>query len=355
MNITASVDPSSFLQFFNHESAQGSRLSLCQRSALITLHQLNFRISKIAELTHCDPRTIQHWIDYYQEHHSLEDEPRSGRPRVTSEETDTLIAASAIETPITTPRSIRSELGIEASAHTIRRRLDEAGLFGCVARMEYPFTEEHITKRLAFAREYGEWAAQQWDRVLFSDESYIYLGQHGNIWVQRPEDSAYMEEYMVHGQGQFAPKIGMWGCFSSRGVGPMKLFDDNMDARLYTDYMARYMKPYALRLWPNEQWHFLQDNASYHGARASHQWFHNNGVSLIPLPPHSPDLNPIENLWADLKRRVEARNASNIQELKKIIGEEWTNTTTDLCSRLAHSMQRRCELVVEVQGFRTPY
>lgn len=115
------------------------------------------------------------------------------------------------------------------------------------------------------------------------------------------------------------------------------------------------MKPYALRLWPNEQWHFLQDNASYHGARASHQWFHNNGVSLIPLPPHSPDLNPIENLWADLKRRVEARNASNIQELKKIIGEEWTNTTTDLCSRLAHSMQRRCESVVEVQGFRTPY
>ena len=130
MNITASVDPSSFLQFFNHESAQGSRLSLCQRSALITLHQLNFGISKIAELTHCDPRTIQHWIDYYQEHHSLEDQPRSGRPRVTSEETDTLIAASAIETPITTPRTIRSELGIEASVRAIRRRLDEAGLFG---------------------------------------------------------------------------------------------------------------------------------------------------------------------------------------------------------------------------------
>ena len=210
-NITASVDPSSFLQFFNHESSQGFRLTLIQRSSILTLHQLNFEISKIAELTHCDPRTIQHWIDYYQEHHSLEDEPRSGRPRVTSEDIDTLIVAAATETPITTPRTIRSELSIDASARTVRRRLDEAGLFGRVARIEYPFTEEHVAKRLAFAREYGEWTVQQWDRVLFSDESYIYLGQHGNIWVQRPEDSAYMEEYMVHGQGQFAPKIGNVG------------------------------------------------------------------------------------------------------------------------------------------------
>src|ERR1700735_3506360 len=114
-NVTVSFDLSSFLQFFKHDCVQGSRLSLIQRSTLIILHQLNFDISQIAHLTHCDPRTIQHWIDYYEEHHSLEDEPRSGRPRVTSVET-----ASAIETPVTTPRIIRSELGIEASARTIR-------------------------------------------------------------------------------------------------------------------------------------------------------------------------------------------------------------------------------------------
>ena len=115
-HITASFDLSSFRQFFDHEQIQGSQLSICQRSALVTLHQLHVGISQIAELTHCDPRTISHWIDYYQEHHSLQDEPRSGRPRVTSEETDTLIAASAIEAPITTLRIIRSGLGIEANA-----------------------------------------------------------------------------------------------------------------------------------------------------------------------------------------------------------------------------------------------
>ena len=65
-NITSSVEPSSFLRFFNRETSQGSHLSLIQRSALIILHHLNFDISQIDHLTHCDPRTIQHWIDYYQ-------------------------------------------------------------------------------------------------------------------------------------------------------------------------------------------------------------------------------------------------------------------------------------------------
>ena len=62
-----------------------------------------------------------------------------------------------MQTPITTPRLIRSELGIDASARTVRRRLDEAGLFGRVARIEFPLTEEHIRKRLAFAHAYGGW------------------------------------------------------------------------------------------------------------------------------------------------------------------------------------------------------
>ena len=79
-HITASFDLSSFRQFFDHEQIQGSCLSICQRAALITLHQLNIGINQIAHLTHCDQRTIQHWVAYYNDHQCLEEEPRSGRP-----------------------------------------------------------------------------------------------------------------------------------------------------------------------------------------------------------------------------------------------------------------------------------
>jgi transposase len=336
-------------------SSQGSDLTVIQRSSFIILHSLGLDNDQIAQLTGRNRRTIQHWITSFQVHPSLEDEPRSGRPRVTSEDVDTSIVTAATETPLTTPRIIRSELGVEASARTVRRRLDEAGLFGRVARIEYPFTQDHITRRLEFAQEHQGWTDDQWVRVLFGDETYICLGAQGRVWVQRPEDAAYLSDYMVQGQTNFAPKIGIWACFSSQGVGTLRIFDDNMDTRLYTDTMQRSMKPCALAFWPSGAWFYLQDNASYHKSHRSLEWFHNNGVSLVELPPHSPDLNPIENLWADLKTRVESRHPHNIPELKEIVTQEWANITQLICSNLVDSMTGRMRAVVAAGGFRTRY
>jgi transposase len=354
-NITVPIDPSSFAQYFNHEPSHGSRLSLVQRSSLLTLHALGFNDERVAQLTGCDRRTVRHWVAHYQQHHSLEDEPRSGRPRVTSAATDTSIVVAATENPFTTPQNILAEQSIEASSRTVRRRLDAAGLFGRVARIEYPFTQVNITQRLEFAREHQDWTDDQWARVLFGDETYICLGANGQIWVQRPEDAAYQSEYMAQGQSNFAPKIGIWACFARQGVGALRIFDDNMDTRLYTDTMQRFMKPCALRLWPSGAWFYLQDNASYHKSHRSLEWFHINGVSLVELPPHSPDLNPIENLWADLKRRVESRHPHTIQELKEIITSEWTNTNPSTCSNLVDSMNDRMLSVIAAEGFRTGY
>jgi transposase len=354
-NITVPIDPSSFAQYFNHEPSHGSRLSLVQRSSLLTLHALGFNDERVAQLTGCDRRTVRHWVAHYQQHHSLEDEPRSGRPRATSEDTDTSIVAAATETPFTTPRRIRAEQGIEASARTVRRRLDEAGLFGRVARIEYPFTQAHIAQRLEFARGHQDWTAGQWAHILFGDETYIYLGANGQIWVQRPQDAAYQSEYMAQGQSNFAPKIGIWACFARQGVGALRIFDDNMDTILYTDTMQRSMKPCALRFWPSGAWFYLQDNASYHKSHRSLAWFHNNGVSLVELPPHSPDLNPIENLWADLKRRVESHHPRDIRELKEIVTWEWSNTSQSTCSNLVDSMNDRMLSVIAAEGFKTGY
>lgn len=309
----------------------------------------------MAQLTGCDRSTIRRWVTHYQQHHSVGDEPRTGRPRVTSEDTDTSIVAAATENPFTTPPTIRRELGVPASARTVRRRLDEAGLFGRVARIEFPFTEEHITERLEFATEHQGWTRDQWARVLFGDETYMCLGVQGQIWVQRPQDAAFLSQFVVQGQSNFAPKIGIWGCFASEGVGGLRIFDDTMDSRLYTDTLQRFMKPFALDFWPSGEWFYLDDNASYHRSHVTQTWLFNNGVNLIKLPPHSPDLNPIENLWADLKRRIESRFPHSIQELKEIVIEEWANTSQSICSNLVASMPDRMQAVLDAGGFKTPY
>ena len=61
--------------------------------------------------------------------------------------------------------------------------------------------------------------------------------------MQRPQDTAYLSQFMVPGQTNFAPKIGIWACFSGQGVAGLRIFDGDMDTRLYTDTMDQFMKP----------------------------------------------------------------------------------------------------------------
>jgi hypothetical protein len=221
--------------------------------------------------------------------------------------------------------------------------------------MEYPFTAAHIAARLHFSQQHQGWSDDRWIRVLFGDETYICLGAQGRVWVQRPIDTAYDSQHMVQGQSNFPEKIGIWACFSSQGVGGLRIFDGNMNTREYTDTMQKFLLPSFKRFYPNQEWKYIQDNATYHKSKGSHTWFHGKSITLIKIPPHSPDLNPIENLWADLKRRIQFRFPRNIAQLKACVKEEWECTPSLTCSNLVDSMHGRMLAVIEAEGHMTRY
>ena len=102
-------------------------------------------------------------------------------------------------------------------------------------------------------------------------------------------------------------------------------------------------------------WHLLHDNSRIHTAPIVRRWLFDHGISVLDFPPYSPDLNPIENLIAEVKSRVRYHVISNEEELQDAVHEEWLKTDVHFLRKLVHSMPRRCAAVIEAKGFMTKY
>jgi transposase len=339
---------------FNRPDHCIDQLSFIERAAIITLHKVGWTGCDIAHVIKCSDNTVSMWINRWRDEHSVEDNDRSGRPRCTQEPTDRAMEEYAREKKFVVPNDIRRELQLSCSARTVRRRLDEIGLFGRVAREADQFDERILTLRLSFARGFLHFTEQDWDTVIFSDEVHFCLGHHGQVWVQRPPGTAYEPQYCKPADEELY-KITLWGCFCSKGAGTARIFIGELNHELYRDILQHNLVQTYQHFFPQGVWRFLQDNASPHYTREVNTWMHNHGVHIIEFPPRSPDLNPIENLWHILKWRVDHRNPRTAEEFEQVIGEEYESIETEICTTLAHSMHDRLLQVIEFQGHKTKY
>jgi transposase len=194
------------------------QLTLVERAAIVTLHNIGYTKSEIAEEIHCSDKSVLLWIERWENEHSLVDSDRSGRPRCTDEMTDQAIEEVAEKKIFTVPKSIKNELQLECSARTIRRRLDEVGLYGRVSQTEYVYDERDIQRRLSFAEGYSKWTVADWERVIFSDETHIEVYGRSRVWVQRPVGKAYDPQYMCNRapHSDRVSRAGMLLCKGSR-------------------------------------------------------------------------------------------------------------------------------------------
>ena len=95
---------------------------------------------------------------------------------------------------------------------------------------------------------------------------------------------------------------------------------------------------------------------SAHRAKSTKKWHQDRGVKLLEgWPGNSPDLNPIENLWSQMKHLQRHERATSIAGLKRIAQKVWDNITPAYLQSLYESMPRRMQAVVDAQGGHTKY
>ncbi|KAG1035853.1 hypothetical protein G6F43_013162 [Rhizopus delemar] len=142
----------------------------------------------------------------------------------------------------------------------------------------------------------------------------------------------------------------------------MSWLQSNVNGELYTSVLEEEcketLKYYGLQ---SSDMIFQQDNASIHCASAPSKWFQKNKVKLLSWPAYSPDLNPIENAWAMLKKREQmTRPPPSVIETDQAFFDRVSKLWYDLatpgyCRNLIHSMPRRVRDVIQRKGRDTKY
>ena len=125
----------------------------------------------------------------------------------------------------------------------------------------------------------------------------------------------------------------MWAGISERGRTGICVFEGIMKKELFVEILEGTLLPFINNVYPDGH-KFMQDNDPKHTSGYASQWMQDNGVNWWKTPAESPDTNPIENLWHELKEyiRREAKPKTKDQLIEGIL-QFWRTVDVNKCKK----------------------
>jgi hypothetical protein len=203
---------------------------------------------------------------------------------------------------------------------------------------------------------------------MFSDEcSIANKSSNPNVYLFRHAHEKYNKE-LVNLKDNNKPTISLmfWAAITIEYRTPIVMMerDERSFHQGYTAWSYQQALEQGLVTHYDGTIHFQQDNSRIHTANSSLEWLRNHGVEYIDWPPFSPDLNPIENVWAILKRRLRRDfphlhdlkdNIENRAELRRCIELAWAAIPQSTIRGIIMSLERRLRAVIRARGWYTKY
>uniref|UniRef100_A0AAY5JVT3 Tc1-like transposase DDE domain-containing protein n=1 Tax=Esox lucius TaxID=8010 RepID=A0AAY5JVT3_ESOLU len=177
------------------------------------------------------------------------------------------------------------------------------------------------------------------------------FGHNSKRYVWRKNNTAHHPKNTIPTVNHGGGSIMLWGCFPSAGTGALVRVEGIMNSSKYQAILIQYLQVSIRKL--KMKFTFQHDNDPKHTSKSTKAWLHQ--ISVLEWPSQSPDLNPIEHLWGDLKRALHRRCPRNLTDLEHFCKEEWENIAMPRYAMLIDSYPKRLSAVIKSKGASTKY
>ena len=298
-------------------------------------------------------RSVQEIFKKYESKGVINDLPRCGRPSIISLREKRNLVRLSKKNPYSTPSELRKEwkTGISPSISTVKRILSKYGLHGHVAAKKPFLNKAQIKKRFNWAASYGNWTQNQWNKVIFSDETKIELFQKRRKYIRRLDKTRFHINHLIKTVKFGGKSLLCWGAIKFDGSRSLIRCEDTLNSAKYQDVLKEGLLPFY-----DSTETFIQDGAPCHRSHSTMDFLEKNLIMYVDdWPPQSPDINIIENIWSIVKEKVSKRISKTLDELWTCFQEEWDSIPNETIQKLYQSIPRRLAAIKKCKGGCTKY
>ena len=311
-----------------------------QKVHIIVLHNMGKTNKEIAEELGTSMHTVNKWINKYRNTGTLNNKIPSGRPKKFDENKIKAVVKEYIENNSDTLEEMRKHvsksIGMEISICSLRKLLHEHKfVYGNYCKKPF-LSEEHKRKRLDWALRHAE---TDWSKIIFSDEMIVFKNKltHSCWYKQGKQKILRTTNHSI--------KRCVWACITLNGLIALDVFQHNLCAINYIAMIDDLLLPNY-----NAQYTYQQDNSPVHTSALTKEYFRVNNIPTLEWPACSPDLNPIENLWEVIKRKLSKINNINSANFDQHIRDTIRNIDYECIFNMIRNMHIRIQKVIDNNG-----